>query len=84
MHFRHISRSHGVQSSGFSMHVLAVGRSLEPADLGPIEWVPGSITLKGVHFLTQPHISLSANSFQPYVSSCCGSRCVQSMLHHRP
>ena len=28
--------------------------SLEPADLGPMEWVPGSITLKGLHFLTKP------------------------------
>ena len=40
---------------GFSCIFSMKEDALEPGDLGPMRQVPRSITLKGLHLLTQPH-----------------------------
>ena len=40
---------------GFSCMFSMQEDGLEPGDLGPMGWVPRSITLKGLSLLTQPH-----------------------------
>ena len=40
---------------GFSRMLLTKEDALEPEDMGPMGWVPCSITLKGLRWLTQPH-----------------------------
>ena len=43
------------QLLGFSCMFLTKEDALEPGDLGPMGWIPCSITLMGLRWLTQPH-----------------------------
>ena len=45
---------------GFSCMFSTKEDALEPGDFGPMGWVPCSITLKGLRWLTQPHQTFSA------------------------